>query len=781
MAETISSISVRLDADTAQYIKALKQAQDDTNKRLKSMESDFNQFQSSLGVIGGALATAFSAATIIDFVDQMNQAHREITRSAEAAELSVDEFQSMSVAVSTVGINTEQLGSILGDTEEKIGDFIATGGGGFNDFVQVMGLTEDQAKETAKELQGLSGDEVLVEMVRQLDEAGTSSEEMNFALEGMASDARYLIPLLRDNASGLRELQEEAQRLDISIPEENIEAMGRLGFSVESIKNNFTDLGIYLTSELQPIFDDLDDWISELITDFIEWNERTNDFADAFQYLTGVVQSVVALFKLLGIAWDDTVDLIETNAEGLMNFFDYWFDNLGLYFDSFGEGFVDAWDTAIAQAKVLLGEFLVLVGQELENVPLLGDVGSSIVGSGQSIITEAQTVINTIANTQSEVDEQIQENRKRYLLEQEALEVQFQQRRAQRNIEGIEATASAYKNITEGFVGLYLDEEISKTNVELDSTEQTKEVTKTEIEKDTSTKDIDSVINTTEKTFGEIYSQIDLVDTLNYEAAETYRETEALKTQYLVDAESIRNQLYIDSATTYEERLDRELELELAQLDERLVGTEEYEAKKAAIEDQYRQRKQELEEQSAMVQQQMWLQSISTLGNAFGMLGEESEGFAKAAFLANQTVAFVNAIINTEEAATKALTVDPYGVLSAVVRTTGYASAGVIAGQTIAGIAHGGLEDVPEEGTYLLEQGERVIQPDQNVDLDNFLQAQESMNYQSGDTVINANMTIQGNVTDEPWFAAQIMKQRDVINAAYKKSNQENPSRRRKA
>lgn len=49
-------------------------------------------------------------------------------------------------------------------------------------------------------------------------------------------------------------------------------------------------------------------------------------------------------------------------------------------------------------------------------------------------------------------------------------------------------------------------------------------------------------------------------------------------------------------------------------------------------------------------------------------------------------------------------------------------AAGAAAGSAIAGIAHGGLENVPEDATFFLKQGERVLAPNQNRDLENFMQ-----------------------------------------------------------
>ncbi|WP_086932195.1 hypothetical protein [Agarilytica rhodophyticola] len=54
----------------------------------------------------------------------------------------------------------------------------------------------------------------------------------------------------------------------------------------------------------------------------------------------------------------------------------------------------------------------------------------------------------------------------------------------------------------------------------------------------------------------------------------------------------------------------------------------------------------------------------------------------------------------------------------------------------VAGIAHGGLDNVPKESTYLLDKGERVLSPRQNQDLTSFLDDNNAGRQQGDVTVI---------------------------------------------
>lgn len=84
----------------------------------------------------------------------------------------------------------------------------------------------------------------------------------------------------------------------------------------------------------------------------------------------------------------------------------------------------------------------------------------------------------------------------------------------------------------------------------------------------------------------------------------------------------------------------------------------------------------------------------------------------------------------------------------------GAASQGAAVGAGIGGIAHGGLESVPRETTFLLDKGERVLSPRQNQSLTKFLANQSSDNSgaSSGVTIENLNVEVLPNATSADAF-----------------------------
>ncbi len=130
-----------------------------------------------------------------------------------------------------------------------------------------------------------------------------------------------------------------------------------------------------------------------------------------------------------------------------------------------------------------------------------------------------------------------------------------------------------------------------------------------------------------------------------------------------------------------------------------LDAHEQYLQSKAALDADYAQKERDLDQQNFETKMQVYSQIAGMTGQVFSdmtALLEQSVGKSnalyKTMFFASKAASIAQAIVNTEEGATKALAQGgAYGsVLAGVVRATGYASVGIMAAQTIAGFSSGG-------------------------------------------------------------------------------------------
>ena len=166
------------------------------------------------GRVLGLVGAYAGLSGISQMITSVLTGQKEVEIMARTAGLGVGDFQAYAYAVRSVGIESDKLADISKDVREKLGDFIATGGGEMADFFENIA---PQVGLTAKELQNLSGPDVLIAVKKALDEANVSAEEQIFYLEGMASDASLLIPLLEKEGKVLLEQAAAAREMGIAI------------------------------------------------------------------------------------------------------------------------------------------------------------------------------------------------------------------------------------------------------------------------------------------------------------------------------------------------------------------------------------------------------------------------------------------------------------------------------------------------------------------------------------------------------------------------------------
>ena len=200
-----------------------------------------------------------------------------------------------------------------------------------------------------------------------------------------------------------------------------------------------------------------------------------------------------------------------------------------------------------------------------------------------------------------------------------------------------------------------------------------------------------------------------------------------------------------------------------------LQAEESFRQSKLALNEKYTLLEQDLAKAQHQEQLQIWGSLLGQAQNTWSQItqavkdsnGEQSASF-KAAFLMQQAMAFASAIVSAHLAAvetTADITLPFVGKIPAAqaILAFGYANAGVIAAQTITGMAHNGIDNIPKEGTWLLDGGERVLNPQQNKDLTNYLsKGSGGGNVEVNVQVTDSGVTSQSNQTDQKQLGQMI-------------------------
>lgn len=298
--KSLGTLTLDVIAQVGGFVAGMDKAERSSAKWRKEVEKSAKAVGTA---VGAGVATAVTAFTTM-MVSAVNSAS-EISNLAAVANVSVTDFQKMAVGARTVGIEQDKLADILKDVNDKVGDFLNTGGGGMADFFEQIapkvGVTADQFKN-------LSGSQALGLYVSSLEKAKVSQSDMTFYLEAIASDATALLPLLRNNAEGFKKYGDAAEAAGAVMDEKTILAAKQFSTELTVLGTYLGSVKTALAAELMPVLaqfsKDLTDTtanagglqkkVKDLAGDLVEAVAVTATLADGLGRTFKVVAGVIA-------------------------------------------------------------------------------------------------------------------------------------------------------------------------------------------------------------------------------------------------------------------------------------------------------------------------------------------------------------------------------------------------------------------------------------------------------------------------------------------------------
>lgn len=167
-----------------------------------------------------------------------------------------------------------------------------------------------------------------------------------------------------------------------------------------------------------------------------------------------------------------------------------------------------------------------------------------------------------------------------------------------------------------------------------------------------------------------------------------------------------------------------------------------------ALEADHQQRMGQYDKQTAKARQAGYQELYGSLTDIVGTFAGRQSSAYQTMFAAEKAYNVASTLINSVGAITKAWNSAIFPANLPAVATT-VASTGAlqaaVSGVSMMGQAHDGIDNVPREGTWLLDRGERVIDRRTNVDLKQYLQKENSSGNGGGASVtINMPITVEG-------------------------------------
>lgn len=229
------------------------------DQRMQSMQASARRAGTAIGLAISAGVTAGGAA-MVQWTRQVADLGVEYDKLGKLSGTTSEQFQRMAAGANTVGMSHEKLADIFKDVQDKIGDYVQTGGGALADFFDNIAK---RTGVTAEQMRKLSGPDALGLYFKSLERANLSQTELTFYMEAIASDASALIPLLRNNSAGFQQWGNAAQAAGAIIDGKTNKATERLRKVTLEADLAFKGLKVSVAEEIIPALSDFSELLNE--------------------------------------------------------------------------------------------------------------------------------------------------------------------------------------------------------------------------------------------------------------------------------------------------------------------------------------------------------------------------------------------------------------------------------------------------------------------------------------------------------------------------------------
>lgn len=351
--KSLGTLTLDLIARVGGFVQGMDAAERRSEKWRRQVEKDAKAVGAAIAAGTAAGATALTALTVAT----VRQAE-EVSRFAALTGTSTDVFQRYAAGAKAAGIEQDKLADIFKDVSDKIGDFLQTGGGPLADFFENIA---PKVGVTAEQFRKLSGPQALELYVSSLEKAGASQNDMTFYMEALANDATLLLPLLKNNAQGFRELGDQAAAAGAIMDERTIRAANELAAATQIAGESLTGMRNQLMRGMLPALSGLADELFDVSTNTTLAEEAGRTFGTILKGLTATAVGAYAAFQLAGKG----LATVATALDGAeLEATDFLFtplainkivDNFGKVKRGFEIGADDLRATALEYAEILRG------------------------------------------------------------------------------------------------------------------------------------------------------------------------------------------------------------------------------------------------------------------------------------------------------------------------------------------------------------------------------------------------------------------------------------------
>ncbi|HBP6771025.1 phage tail tape measure protein [Pseudomonas aeruginosa] len=735
---SLGTLTLDLIAKVGGFVAGMDAAERRSEKWRKEVEKNAAKVGAAIGAATAAGITALAALT----VSTVRNAN-EIANLASVANASTTEFQKYAAGAKLVGIEQEKLADIFKDVNDKVGDFLNTGGGALADFFEnvapKVGVTADQFRN-------LSGPQALGLYVSSLEKAKVSQSDMTFYLEAIASDATALLPLLRNNAEGFKTFGDAAQAAGAILDEKTIKSASELQAATWLVEQSTTGLKNQLTSALIPVLSDFATKLLDVSKDGTSMVAVGEFLVTTLKLVAGAAVATVGAFQLVGKSIAGAAAVASSAFEGIT-----WLE-IASGPAGWAKRFVQNLDGVKASTSVF-AEDMVDSGKKI--VEVLEFIGNAGTGDVNGRVKELAKLLD-----------ELRKKNKTGTFEAPGKEVEAAAKRRQQAVTSLisslqlEAATIGMTADEQKLYRLELDgataSQLAQAKAAIETVESFKKQQKAQEDYKKLVQDLrtdeERLLDTTKERLAVLDAMQGLSDEeRNRVASRIVSDSFSAPPSFGgADAVVAGPQGELDKIDKAEEELEKWYQ---SQLDLLNANREAKAELTAQWDEQELKLKQEHEEALAAIERSRQQVTLSANEQFFGNLsglaksffGEQS-GLYKAAFVAEKSYAIAKTLLNAPKTASDAYAamagipvIGPaLGIAAAAAAVTAQlAQVAAVKNVNLSGQAHDGIMSVPEDGTWNLKKGERVTTAETSAKLDRTLDDVRSNQSSGGAPTIN--------------------------------------------
>lgn len=242
MASDTQRLVVSLEAKISQFEKALNKATGVANKRSRQIEDRFAAMNSKVGglaksfgvgLVSGMTAALAPAALLAKALRDIDEA-AALQRLADRVGIGTESLQALQYAAAQVGINLDQMGEGLGDFTGKLAEAAA----GAGPLYELFKANNVELKDQNGQLR--STRDLLFEFADLIKNAQTPAEQLYLAQQAFGEEAAKLVPIFKDGARGLQQLEANARAAGAVVDADLIKRAAELDKRMESMWATFS-------------------------------------------------------------------------------------------------------------------------------------------------------------------------------------------------------------------------------------------------------------------------------------------------------------------------------------------------------------------------------------------------------------------------------------------------------------------------------------------------------------------------------------------------------------